>query len=448
MPRHRFGRLILWSLLFAGLLAPTNPLFAFYLFCFGLSIDWALEKKYAPLCLPIAWLLTLPIALLCFPYFTPIATLLTILISPLFAFLAVLGSGSVLSHAYHFDWIGNALRVALDWGLFHIIHWLSAIHLPAYWISWPSAVGLFCLLAALSRLKNKLLFAILGVAAWFFYPHFISPQGAIIFSIGQGDSIALLNTRSDPFLVDAGPPPAWHSNIAPIDRQLETSGIDSVDGLLITHPDLDHYGGSDALLARHTVRKVWLHPALLQSEKADKVIAMIERHEVPIHFLNFGIEPYPGLECRLAPSKNSNEISPLCKFSLSKKHSLLLTGDMDSDSEQFFLRGDKSFLHAEALKVAHHGSRTSSSASFLVATNASYAFISVGERNRYGHPTIETLTRIETTKMKIKRTDRDGTIYWLQWPMLERLLPGLSMVASSSPRALLRSASSAGPAPE
>jgi competence protein ComEC len=230
---------------------------------------------------------------------------------------------------------------------------------------------------------------------------------------------------------------------------VETYGIGALQSILITHPDLDHYGGLDSLLARHEVKEgIWIHPVLLQSEKADKVLSMLERHQAPIHFLNSGENPYPGLECRLAPAQNSNEISPLCKYTIKGKAQILLTGDMDEKSEAYFLQEDKNFLQTDALKVAHHGSKTSSSQSFLDATRAIEAFISVGARNRYGHPTKATLSRLEKSHMQIHRTDLEGDVSWIQWEVLDMVLPGRSIAASTSPFTLLRSSAKAAAAPE
>jgi competence protein ComEC len=91
--------------------------------------------------------------------------------------------------------------------------------------------------------------------------------------------------------------------------------------------------------------------------------------------------------------------------------SFLLTGDAESNEERWMLEhADTGALHADVLKVGHHGSRTSSSPAFLDAVQPRLGLVSVGEDNRYGHPSPQTLAEFARRGIPLLRTDREGAI--------------------------------------
>ena len=106
-----------------------------------------------------------------------------------------------------------------------------------------------------------------------------------------------------------------------------------------------------------------------------------------------------------APSHNPNDWSVVVRVTYGE-FSALLTGDADAAIEDLLLDQGR----ITALKVGHHGSRTSTSEAFVRATSPRYALISVGARNRYGHPDPAVLARLERAGARIYRTDLDGTV--------------------------------------
>jgi beta-lactamase superfamily II metal-dependent hydrolase len=132
-----------------------------------------------------------------------------------------------------------------------------------------------------------------------------------------------------------------------------------------------------------------------------------ERARVPIRFLTRENSP-PGLLCWLPPGKG-NESSPLCHARLEGGKTIWLTGDGGSPAESWLLR-EPGIPAADFLKVGHHGSKGSSGSAFLRASGARTALVSVGRKNRYGHPAPETLRRLKEAKMEIQRTDESGTL--------------------------------------
>lgn len=107
-------------------------------------------------------------------------------------------------------------------------------------------------------------------------------------------------------------------------------------------------------------------------------------------------------------AENANDASLVLKVQCGNR-SLLLTGDISSTVEQSLVNSGTD-LQTDILKVAHHGSAGSSSASFLAEAAPKYAAISVGAGNSYGHPTAQALQRLQAVKAKIYRTDQMGTI--------------------------------------
>jgi competence protein ComEC len=107
----------------------------------------------------------------------------------------------------------------------------------------------------------------------------------------------------------------------------------------------------------------------------------------------------------LTKTKNGNQGSTVVAVKY-RGHSLLFTGDIDASQEKRI----KNLEQYDVLKVAHHGSKHSSSLKFLEQVNPKIAVISVGAANRYGHPHIETLERLAKVGSKVLRTDELGAI--------------------------------------
>ena len=104
-----------------------------------------------------------------------------------------------------------------------------------------------------------------------------------------------------------------------------------------------------------------------------------------------------------------NNNSLVCKLNY-KKFSMLFTGDIEEIAEEEILKIYKDELKSDILKVAHHGSKTSTSKDFLEIVSPQIALIGVGENNKFGHPNNVVLDRLKDINCKIYRTDKDGEI--------------------------------------
>jgi competence protein ComEC len=111
-----------------------------------------------------------------------------------------------------------------------------------------------------------------------------------------------------------------------------------------------------------------------------------------------------------AAAKNNDSLVLRLKF---RNRTLLLPGDAEKQAEHVILHDNSANLHADVLKVGHHGSTNSTTQEFLDAVAPSIAIISSGEDNPYGHPSPELLERLEASGARVLRTDRDGAVHIL-----------------------------------
>lgn len=228
--------------------------------------------------------------------------------------------------------------------------------------------------------------------------------------IGQGDS-ELINLPGDvQVLIDGGPNAKILESLpkvlAPQDRY--------IDILLITHPQLDHFGGLIDVLKNYKVGAVidngrkGTARAYADFEKAlkengAKHIVLAEGDQIRYEDAIFKM---------LGPSRSdlrSKELNDTCLVVMLEKGGLraLYTGDIGQNIEDELIK--KYDISADVLKVGHHGSRFSSSPEFLKAVNPKISVIEVG-KNTYGHPTPAALGRLANIGTQIFRTDLNGTI--------------------------------------
>ncbi len=238
------------------------------------------------------------------------------------------------------------------------------------------------------------------------------------FDVGQGDSALITFDNGEKMLVDCG-----------INRKI-LSKLGSalpffdrtIDYLLVTHPDGDHYGGCPAVLERYQVKNIitngvqksndqfWLAwKKFLKLENAQSITINGGETMVvggsPIKFLS--PDESLGVEIKKYGGNNSSIVFVL-KNNLGK---FLFTGDMETPLENALLKkyckdvARCQSLEADYLKVGHHGSDSSSEVDFLQAVSPEISIISVGS-NKYGHPSLRTLRKLERAGSEIWRTDQ------------------------------------------
>jgi len=238
--------------------------------------------------------------------------------------------------------------------------------------------------------------------------------------VGQGDAI-LIQKGNQQVLVDGGPSPqavclGLGEKMPFWDRTIEL--------MILTHPSADHVSGLVELLNRYRVRQVlypemnfesgiygeWLR--LIREKGIKSTLAQAGQQidlgdGVVIEVLNPPDPPLTGTD------SDVDNNAAILRLSLGEV-SFLLTADMMWEAELELLY-NRANLRSTVLKVAHHGSDTSTTPEFLAVASPQLAVISVGSGNDYGHPTEEVLERLEDTvgEENIYRTDEDGTIEFI-----------------------------------
>lgn len=231
------------------------------------------------------------------------------------------------------------------------------------------------------------------------------------FDVGQGDSVLLRTTEGD-ILIDAGTEDAQGL----LCLRLEQLGVTELALAVFTHPDEDHIGGADGVLAQFPTKEIWLNGSPMTNDAARRMLAVADQTDVAIHTVRTGEIRHFGdaVISVLAPLQNvteaGNEGSIVLKVHCGEIDAIL-TGDAGSEQEDALVAAyGKTQLACDLYKVGHHGSNTSNSEIFVQTLQPSYAVISCGAANSYGHPFGEVLARLEDVGATVLRTDLLGEI--------------------------------------
>jgi competence protein ComEC len=242
-----------------------------------------------------------------------------------------------------------------------------------------------------------------------------------VFDVGQGDGMLLEAPDGPTLMVDTGGMPFGGSGFDIGSRVLEPAlwarGVRSVSAMLLTHGDPDHAGGAPTLLADFGIEELWEGIPVRRNATLRQIHAIAHQFHVAPRTLHAGQQQRFGdATIRvLHPEKPDwerqkvrNDDSVVIEVRYGDV-ALLLTGDIGADVERQIL-SKLSPARIRILKVAHHGSRTSSSAALLEAWRPHIAVISCGRGNRFGHPAPEVVERLAAIGARVYRTDRDGEI--------------------------------------
>lgn len=240
-----------------------------------------------------------------------------------------------------------------------------------------------------------------------------------VLDVGQGDSIYIHSPTGVEVVIDGGPDASILRELPKVmklyDREL--------DAVVATHPDVDHIAGFIDLLNRYTVKN-FIEPGVPKDTvTAKRLQEEVDENKIPRHqalrgmSLNLGGGAYlkilsPDFDvATLSPSK-ANEGGIVMQLTYGSS-TMLFTADVSNKVEAHLLEVDGENLDSDILKVGHHGSKTSTDSEFLEAVTPDIAIISVGEGNRYGHPTEDVLGRLAAENIKTLRTDLEGTIKFI-----------------------------------
>ena len=268
-----------------------------------------------------------------------------------------------------------------------------------------------------------------GIAAWSLFPLLASRGSGRLeihaIDVGQGDAVAIQSPSGRWLLVDAGPrSDRFDAGRAIVVPFLLRNGVDRLDALILTHPDEDHIGGAHAVLEQIDVGLV-IDPGVATGK--DSFLALIgaaRARRIPWIAGGAGREIHmDGMTLRfLGPDSTAldapveaNDYSLIFRLEYGR-FSALFTGDAPRSAENRLVASAGSAIASTVLKVGHHGSRTSTGDSVLAAVRPAIALVSVGRRNRYGHPDPGVLARLRENGVQVLRTDLTGTLWIRAWP--------------------------------
>jgi competence protein ComEC len=237
--------------------------------------------------------------------------------------------------------------------------------------------------------------------------------------VGQGDAILINTPDKQKIIIDGGP----SYNLAAEKLAKKIPFWDrEIDLMILTHPEKDHFIGLFKILKLYKVKNiVWtgdtkdtaefqdFYDAALkeQAEEGAQIYELdaydkilLGKTEIDILF------PFKVVASADQESKNENCLVSRLVFN---KNEFLFTGDIGKPEELEIIKSGEE-IQSDVLKVAHHGSKYSSSEEFLNMVSPKVAVIQVGKNNSYGHPALETLERLNAAQIKAYRNDINGNI--------------------------------------
>nr|WP_322822036.1 MBL fold metallo-hydrolase [Chloroflexus sp.] len=234
------------------------------------------------------------------------------------------------------------------------------------------------------------------------------PLEVHVIDVGQGDSILIRTPEGKTALIDGG-----YDNGLTL-TYLREQGVSQIDVMVASHPHADHIGGLVDVLRALPVKGFWTSGATHTTGTYEQLLDAIDAARVPYYEVQRGDTiPLGRLRFEVLhsnPDANDlNNTSVVLRLAYGSV-SFLFTGDVEEAAELDMLSTVRERLNATILKVAHHGSRTSSTAGFLAAVQPRIAVYSAGRDNNYGHPHRETIQALQRVGAAVYGTDEHGTI--------------------------------------
>ncbi|SDI94207.1 DNA internalization-related competence protein ComEC/Rec2 [Salimicrobium halophilum] len=371
----------------------------------------------------IAQLAILPLQLHYFYQFSPLSVFFNLILVPYFTivfipFIFLLLLSVFLLPAFVYEWISRlgagmhtmVMDTVVNVGGALNIQWITGIF-PYTWFL-PYYICFFLMMIFLVNENKRNSFvsgvALVSVLATYSALPYLSGTGTVTFlDVGQGDSAVIeLPFRKGVIMIDAAGPPVFQENKEKIADTvilpfLKSRGIAGVDALFITHNDTDHNGSVPRLVEKDALDSLFIS-AYDEREYDGKASRLSggDRYEIGGYAFDI-LGPERDLE-------DKNDDSLIIYTELGGKR-WLFTGDISSEVEKEVAINYPD-LTVDFLKVAHHGSITSTSDAFMDAFRPDVGVISAGRDNRYGHPHGEVLDRLASYGTEVWRTDLHGAV--------------------------------------
>lgn len=373
------------------------------------TVQWAMTIGLVPLLLALFQQVSLV---------SPVANAFAIpLVSLIVVPLALLGAALPLDVPL---WLAH---LAMD-GTMALLEWLNALpqavwtqHAPPAWSIAAGMLGVFWILLP-RGFPARWLGLLLLLPIFLNAP--VSPRDGslrlLVFDAGQGLAVAA-QTHNHALLYDTGPDFSGEADsgnriLVPTLRAL---GIGKLDGLILSHDDLDHTGGASSVMQAMPVG--WIssslqagHPLLRQAALSSRLTQTrcMDGQQWDWDGVHFEIL-HPGQAEYEHPKTRDNDLGCVLRISIGEQR-ILLVADIEKNAERRLIASHADKLFTTLLVVPHHGGKSSSSDEFVAATLPDYAVFTVGYRNRFGHPKPEIWQRYADSGAKLLRSDEDGAI--------------------------------------
>lgn len=379
----------------------------------------------------VAQMMIVPLQMIYFYHFQPLSILVNVIIVPYFSLIvipAMFLSFLLTIFPDFLIWPFENIFLAVHHLMMNFVQWLDQ-HVSYPFITGDISMGItiiyyflfFCMMMQLEKgNKNKSFqfgIAISLLLTFVIIKPYISPVGSVtMLDIGQGDAIIIeLPYRKGVFMVDAGA--MFHFNdMEPSDSvykqiikpYLMGRGIHNISAIFLSHNHTDHDGSIQYIVDDYSVDEIITHD-YYNKDNLLKNTGRNVKHTF-VHY-NEKLNRNGQQFYVLSPQKdygdeNDNSLVLLTKLG---GHTWLFTGDISKNVEKEIVR-KYSGIKADVLKVAHHGSKTSTDIEFIQEIRPKIALISAGRNNRYGHPSKETIETLEQTGINIFQTAEVGAV--------------------------------------
>ena len=246
--------------------------------------------------------------------------------------------------------------------------------------------------------------------------HRVDVPHMIALDVGQGDSILLRDGEHNVLIDGGGRSDDWRFGESTLLPMLVDRGVRHVDLVILTHVHPDHCGGLPAVVERLGAGALWITPRRFRGDCATMLLAASSATETPTYLARDGETRTIGsLRLTALPADRTfkrdaeNNASLAMQLQVGARRVLLL-GDVEREEEADLVDRHGDSLRADVLKVAHHGSRTSTTGLLLDAARPRIAVISCGRHNPFGHPHPSVVDALRSRAIRLYRTDRNGAV--------------------------------------
>lgn len=413
----------------------------------GAGIEDRLKQSVAAAL--VAQFSSFPIVVYFFHEFSFLSWLANLFFVPFLSMVVLPGSIVAIGISFpHPEWgkLMATLTVHVIQGVHQGMEWLAPLFYPVpnfrppsfIWLVIYSGAALYLWFSLIQERRQRVLHRVMasslfvGTLLWAAFPPAGGYETRVTFlDVGQGDCMVIETVKGKTIVIDGGGTlpgnkAKWAMRRDPFEVGkhvvvpfLKVRGVDQIDTLVITHGDADHIGGLRAVASRFPIKQVIRNAYPPQSRFEEELMAQFVRQQVPINIVPYGkvhaIEEgifwqflHPPTDMRTVASDASNHQSVVILLTI-YGHRLLLPGDIEQEAEDVLLQ-QWDLPAVDVLKVAHHGSKTSTQEHWLRQIEPKEAILSVGRKNRYGHPSQEVIQRLQRHHVRIWRTDQQGAI--------------------------------------